>query len=57
MGNLFQSDIEKLLILSKMDFLHKIGLARPCARLPFRVGHHVCLGPTGDANVASPAVF
>ena len=26
-------------------------------RLPRRVGHHVCLGPTGDANVDSPALF
>ena len=26
MGNLFQSEIEKLLILSKMVFLHKKGL-------------------------------
>ena len=33
------------------------GVLRPSARLPFCVGHHVCLGPTGDANVASPALF
>ena len=25
--------------------------------LPFGVGYYMCLGPIGDANVASPAVF
>ena len=33
------------------------GVAQPCSRLPFGVGYYVYPGPTGDANVASPAVF
>ena len=52
MGYLLKSDIEKLLIECKMFFFAQKGVARPCAGLPFRVGHHVCLGPTGDAFVA-----
>ena len=34
-----------------------VMVAQPCSQLPFGVGYYVCLGPTGDANVASPAVF
>ena len=53
MGYLYKPGIEKLLILSKQTKNPtKKGVARPCARLPFRVGHHLCLGPTGDVSVA-----
>ena len=41
----------------KMVFSAQKGVAQPCSWLPFGVGYYVCLGPTGDANVASPAVF
>jgi len=41
----------------KLVFLHKKGVAQPCSRRVFGVGYYVCLGPTGDANIASPAVF
>ena len=55
MGYLFQSEIEKLLKVSKMFFIHKKRVAWHCARLPFCVGYQVCLGPTpGDTNIASP---
>ena len=56
-GYLILSEIEKLLIVSKMFFSAQKGVAQPCSRLPFGVGYYVCLGHTGDANVASPAVF
>ena len=49
--------IEIPLIVYKMFFTEQQMLARPCAWLPFRVSHHVCLDPNGDTNVASPAVF
>ena len=52
MGYLSKSDIEKLLIVCEMFFFAHKWVARPCPRLPFRVGHHVCLGPTGEAFVA-----
>ena len=44
MEYLFNQEIEKLLILSKMFFSAQKRVARPCAGLPFRVGHHVCVG-------------
>ena len=45
------------LIFSKIVFSAQKGVVRPCALLPFRVGRHVCLGPTKDANVASLVGF
>ena len=56
-GYLISSEIEKPLIVSKMFFSAQKWVAQPCSRLPVGVGYYVCLGPTGDANVASPAVF
>ena len=41
MGNLFQSEI-KSFDTFKTGFCAQKGPARPCSRLPFRVGHHVC---------------
>ena len=55
-GYLYKSEIRRTLIVSKMFFLHKEG-SRGRPRLPFRVGHHVCLGPTGDASVALVCSF
>ena len=52
MGYLYKSEIKKLLILSKIVCVQQKGFARPCARVPFCVGHHVLLGPTGEAFVA-----
>ena len=40
---LFPLWLFKLLIVSKMFFSAQGGVSRPSARLPFRVGHHVCL--------------
>ena len=40
-----------LIVFLNVFFLHKKEL------LPSGVGYYVCLGPTGDANVASPVVF
>ena len=55
---LIKSMIEKVLIDFYVFFsAQKGGGAQPCSRLPFGVGYFVGLGPTGDANVASPAVF
>ena len=50
-------DWEALDSLKCFFFSAQKGVAQPCLRLPFGVGYYVCLGPTGDANVASPAVF
>ena len=55
MEYVFKVEIEKLLIDFKMVCCKK-GVARPCARLLFCVGHCVSLGPTKDANVASLVV-
>ena len=51
-AGLLKSDIEDLLIFSKMFFSAQKGVARPCKGCPFCVSHYVCLGPTGDAFVA-----
>ena len=56
-GYVIYTEIEKLLIVSKMVYLHKKGVAQTCSRLPFSVGYYVCFGPTGDANVTFPAIF
>ena len=52
MGYLFESDIEILLIVFKMVISAQKELVQTWPRLPFHVGHFVCLGPTEDANVA-----
>ena len=56
-GYLILPMIEKLLIVFKMFFSAQKWVAQFCSQLPFGVGYYVCLGPTVDANVGSPAVF
>ena len=43
------------MIVFKIDFSAQKGVARPCVRLPFCVGHHGCLGLTGDVSLCSIA--